>query len=104
NSHPASVFMGDVGSLALGGALGLVSIIIKKELLLIFIGGIFVVEVLSVILQVLSVKIRRRKLFLMSPIHHHFQLRGLHESKVIIRFWIVAIILAFLSLAILKLQ
>jgi len=104
NAHPASVFMGDVGSLALGGVIGLISVIIKKELLLLFIGAIFVAEVMSVIIQVISVKTRKKRVFLMSPLHHHFQLQGIHESKIIIRFWVVSIILAFLSLAILKLQ
>ena len=104
NSHPATVFMGDTGSLALGGVIGLISVLIKKEILLFFIGAIFVAEVLSVILQVLSVKFRKKKLFLMSPLHHHFQLQGMHESKIITRFWIVAIVLALLSLATLKLR
>ncbi|NQT22930.1 MAG: phospho-N-acetylmuramoyl-pentapeptide-transferase [Candidatus Omnitrophica bacterium] len=104
NSHPAQVFMGDTGSLALGGAIGIVSVIIKKEILLIFVGGIFVVEVLSVILQVLSVKITGKKIFLMTPLHHHFQLLNISESKIIIRFWIVAIMLALLTLATLKLR
>jgi len=104
NSFPASVFMGDIGSLALGGAIGVISVLIKKEVLLVFMGGIIVAEVMSVILQVLSVKIRKKKLFLMSPIHHHFQLKGIPESKIIIRFWIVAIVLALISLVSLKLQ
>lgn len=104
NSHPANVFMGDTGSLALGGAIGIVSILIKKEILLLLVGGIFVIEVLSVIAQVLSLKIRKKKIFLMTPLHHHYQLKGLSESKIIIRFWIVAIILALLTLATLKLR
>jgi len=104
NSHPATVFMGDTGSLALGGAIGVVSIFIKKELLLFLVGGIFVIEALSVILQVASFKLTKKRIFLMSPIHHHFQLLGWSESKVTIRFWIVAIILAFLSMSTLKLQ
>jgi len=104
NAHPASVFMGDTGSLALGGAIGIISLIIKKEILLIMVGGIFVVEVLSVILQVLSLKITGKRMFLMSPLHHHFQLKGIHESKIIIRFWIVAIVLALATLSTLKLR
>jgi phospho-N-acetylmuramoyl-pentapeptide-transferase len=104
NSHPASVFMGDTGSLALGGAIGTVAVLIKKELLLFLVGGIFVVEALSVVLQVIWFKLTRKRLFLMSPIHHHFQLAGWPESKITIRFWIVAIVLALVSLATLKLQ
>lgn len=104
NSHPASVFMGDVGSLSLGGALGVVAVFTRKELLLLIVGGIFVAEALSVILQVGSYKLRKRRIFLMAPIHHHFQLQGLAETKVVIRFWIVSIILALWGLASLKLQ
>ncbi|MBI3316131.1 MAG: phospho-N-acetylmuramoyl-pentapeptide-transferase [Candidatus Omnitrophica bacterium] len=104
NSHPASVFMGDVGSLSLGGALGVVAVFIKKEFLLLLVGGVFVVEALSVILQVTSYKLRKKRIFLMSPIHHHFQLQGLSESKVVIRFWIVSLILSLWGLAALKLQ
>ncbi len=104
NSHPASVFMGDMGSLSLGGALGVVAILTKKELLLLIVGGIFVVESLSVILQVTSYRYRKKRIFLMAPLHHHFQLKGLSESKVVIRFWIVSIILALWGLASLKLQ
>ena len=104
NSYPASVFMGDTGSLALGGALGIVSVLIKKEFLLLIVGGIFVVEVLSVIIQVISFKTRGKRIFLMSPLHHHFQLKGWHESKITVRFWIVSIILALFGLATLKLM
>ncbi len=104
NSHPATVFMGDTGALSLGGAIGIVSILIKKEILLFFAGGIFVIEALSVILQILSVKTRKKRIFLMSPIHHHFQLKGWHESKITIRFWIIAAILALLSMATLKVR
>jgi len=104
NSHPASVFMGDTGSLALGGAIGTVAVLIKKELLLFLVGGIFVVEALSVVLQVIWFKTTGKRLFLMSPRHHHFQLAGWPESKITIRFWIVAIVLALVSLASLKLQ
>ncbi len=104
NAHPASVFMGDIGSLSLGGAIGVVAVLIKKELLLLLAGGIFVAEALSVILQVASFKSRKKRIFLVAPLHHHFQLRGLAESKVTIRFWIVAAILAVLSIATLKLR
>ncbi len=104
NSPPATIFMGDTGSLALGGGLGVVAVFIKKELLLFLVGGIFVIEALSVLLQVLWFKTTRKRLFLMSPIHHHFQLLGWPEPKITVRFWIVAIILMLLSLATLKLQ
>jgi len=104
NSYPAQIFMGDTGSLALGGALGIVAVLIKKELLLILAGGVFVVEAVSVIIQVLVFKATGRRFFLMAPLHHHFQLKGLSESKVIIRFWIVSVILLLLSLATLKLR
>lgn len=104
NSYPATVFMGDTGSLALGGGLGVVAIFIKKELLLFLVGGIFVIEALSVVLQVVWFKTTKSRLFLMSPIHHHFQLLGWVENKIIIRFWIVAIVLALFSLSTLKLQ
>ncbi|MBI3616145.1 MAG: phospho-N-acetylmuramoyl-pentapeptide-transferase [Candidatus Omnitrophica bacterium] len=104
NSHPATVFMGDVGSLALGGAIGSVAVLIKKELLLVLVGGIFVLEALSVILQVASFRLTGRRIFLMAPIHHHFQLKGWPESKVTIRFWILGAVLALLSLSTLKLR
>ena len=104
NSHPATVFMGDTGSLAIGGGLGVVAIFIKKELLLFLVGGIFVIEALSVVLQVIWFKTTKKRLFLCSPIHHHFQLLGWAESKITVRFWIVAIILALASLSTLKLQ
>jgi phospho-N-acetylmuramoyl-pentapeptide-transferase len=102
NCHPAKVFMGDTGSLAIGGALGTAAICTKQELLLVIIGGIFVMEAMSVILQVGSFKLRRKRIFKMSPIHHHFELLGWHESQVIIRFWILSIMLALFGLAILK--
>jgi phospho-N-acetylmuramoyl-pentapeptide-transferase len=104
NAHPAEVFMGDVGSLALGGAIGTVAVIIKQELLLIFVGGVFVIEALSVMIQVVSFKLRGKRVFRMAPIHHHFELIGWKESKVIIRFWIVALIFALFSLSTLKLR
>ncbi len=104
NAHPAEIFMGDTGSLALGGAIGIVAVLIKKELLLLLAGGIFVTEALSVILQVASFKLRKKRIFLVAPLHHHFELKGLSESKVTIRFWIIAAILALLTLATLKLR
>ena len=104
NCYPAQVFMGDVGSLSLGGALGTVAILIKQELLLIPIGGLFVIEALSVILQVGSFKLRGKRVFRMSPLHHHFELSGWKETKVVVRFWIIAIIFAMVSLATLKLR
>lgn len=104
NAHPADVFMGDVGSLALGGALGTIAVLIKQELLLPFIAGVFVLEALSVIIQVTSFRLRGKRVFLMSPLHHHFEALGWEESKVIIRFWILGVILALFSLTTLKLR
>jgi phospho-N-acetylmuramoyl-pentapeptide-transferase len=104
NTHPAEVFMGDVGSLALGGAIGTVAVIIKQELLLPFFGGIFVLEALSVILQVGSFKLRGKRIFLMAPLHHHFEQLGWSESKVIVRFWIGSLIFALFALTTLKLR
>ena len=102
NCHPAKVFMGDTGSLAIGGAIGTAAICTKQELLLVIIGGVFVIEALSVILQVGSFKLRGKRIFAMAPIHHHFELRGWHESQVIIRFWIVSIVLAMAGLGLLR--
>lgn len=102
NCHPARVFMGDTGSLAIGGALGTAAIATKQELLLVIIGGVFVMEAMSVILQVGSFKLRKKRIFRMSPIHHHFELLGWHESQVIIRFWILSIMFALFGLALLK--
>jgi len=104
NAHPAEVFMGDVGSLALGGSMGTVAVLIKQELLLPFIGGVYVIELLSVVLQVGSYKIRGKRIFKMAPIHHHFELLGWKESKVIARFWIAGLIMALFALATLKLR
>ncbi|HXV78219.1 MAG TPA: phospho-N-acetylmuramoyl-pentapeptide-transferase [Candidatus Polarisedimenticolaceae bacterium] len=104
NCHPAEVFMGDVGSMAMGGALGTVALMIHQEVLLILVGGLFVIEAASVILQVGSFKLRGKRIFRMSPLHHHFELIGWSESKVVIRFWIMAIIFGLLSLATLKLR
>ncbi len=104
NAHPAEVFMGDVGSLALGGAIGTVAVVIRQELLLPFIGGIFVLEAFSVILQVGSYKLRKKRIFKMAPLHHHFELMGWSESKVIVRFWIGALVFALFALTTLKLR
>lgn len=104
NSHPAEVFMGDVGALSLGGMLGLVAVLTKNELLLTVIGGVFVLETLSVITQVASFKLTGKRVFKMAPLHHHFELKGWPESKVIVRFWIISIILALASLSTLKLR
>jgi phospho-N-acetylmuramoyl-pentapeptide-transferase len=104
NAHPAEVFMGDVGSLALGGAIGTVVVIIKQELLLPFIGGVFVIEALSVILQVGSYKLRKKRIFKMAPLHHHFELLGWSESKIIVRFWIASLVFALFALTTLKLR
>lgn len=104
NAHPAEVFMGDVGSLSLGGTLGVIAVIIKQEILLFFVGGIFVIEALSVIVQVGSFKLRGKRIFRMAPIHHHFELLGWSESKVIVRFWIVALVFALFALTTLKLR
>ncbi|TAM80640.1 MAG: phospho-N-acetylmuramoyl-pentapeptide-transferase [Acidobacteria bacterium] len=104
NAYPAEIFMGDVGSLSLGGAVAAVAVIIKQELLLPFIGGIFVIEALSVILQVGSYKLRRKRVFRMAPLHHHFELQGWKESKIIARFWIAALICALFALTTLKLR
>jgi phospho-N-acetylmuramoyl-pentapeptide-transferase len=104
NAHPAEVFMGDVGSLALGGAIGTVAVMIKQELLLPFIGGVFVIEAMSVILQVGSFKLRKKRIFKMAPLHHHFELLGWSESKIIVRFWIASLIFALFALTTLKLR
>jgi phospho-N-acetylmuramoyl-pentapeptide-transferase len=105
NAHPAEVFMGDVGSLALGGAIGTVAVVIKQELLLPFIGGVFILEALSVVLQVGSYKLRNgKRIFKMAPLHHHFELMGWSESKVIARFWILALVFALFALTTLKLR
>ena len=105
NAHPAKIFMGDTGSLPLGGAFGLMGILLKHEFILVILGGIFVVEALSVILQVGSYKLRNgKRIFKMAPIHHHFELSGWHENSVVVRFWIVGIILLFVTMTILKVQ
>ncbi len=104
NSHPAEVFMGDTGALSLGGGIGVIALFIKKEFLLIIAGGIFVLEALSVVLQILSVRMRNKRVFRAAPLHHHFQLMGWPESKVIIRFWIISLICAVCALLTLKIR
>ena len=104
NTYPAQVFMGDVGSLALGGALGTVAIITKHEILLAIVGGIFVAEALSVIFQVLSYKFRKKRIFQMAPLHHHYEMKGWAEPKITVRFWIIAAILALVAMSTLKLR
>jgi phospho-N-acetylmuramoyl-pentapeptide-transferase len=104
NAHPAEMFMGDVGSLALGGALGTVAVIIKQEILLLSIGGVFVLEALSVIIQVGSFKLTGKRVFRMAPLHHHLELMGWSKSKIIVRFWIIALVFALFSLTTLKLR
>ena len=105
NSYPAQVFMGDTGSLALGGILGVCAILLRREFLFALIGGVFVIETLSVILQVLSFRIRKgKRIFLCAPIHHHFQMKGWHESKVVIRFWMLGLLFALIGIASLKFQ
>jgi phospho-N-acetylmuramoyl-pentapeptide-transferase len=104
NSHPAEVIMGDTGSLSLGGVIAVISIMIKKEILLFIVGGVFVMEAASVIIQVASFKLTGKRVFRMAPLHHHFELLGWAESKVVIRFWILGGLFAILSLSTLKLQ
>ena len=104
NSYPAQVFMGDVGALSLGAAVGLIAIIVRQEIVLIIMGGIFVIEALSVIIQVLSFKYRKKRVFLMAPFHHHFEQKGWAEPKVVVRFWIISFILILIGLATLKLR
>ncbi len=104
NTFPAQVFMGDVGSLSIGGFLGIMAVLTKNELLLVVLGGVFVVEALSVITQVISFKLTGKRIFKMAPIHHHYELKGLTETKIIVRFWIISILLAILSLSTLKLR
>ena len=104
NSYPATVFMGDTGSLALGGALGTVALLIRKELLLVIVGGIFVVEALSVILQVGLFRLTKKRIFKIAPLHHHLQFLNWPENKVIVRFWIIAALLALLTIVTLKIR
>ena len=104
NCFPAQVFMGDVGSLAIGGAMGMVALLIRKEILLIIVGGVFVLEALSVIIQIASFKIRKKRVFKMAPLHHHFQISGLSESKIIVRFWMLSTLFALFALLTLKIR
>jgi len=104
NAPPAMVFMGDTGSLALGGALGVVSVVTKHELVLVIVGGLFVLETVSVIVQVASFKLTGRRVFRMAPLHHHFEEKGWAEPTIVIRFWIIAVVLALVGLATLKLR
>lgn len=104
NTYPAQMFMGDVGSLALGASLGIVAVMSKNEILLVVVGGVFVIEALSVIFQVLSYKLRRKRVFLMAPIHHHYELKGWPEPQIIVRFWIISIICSLVALSTLKLR
>jgi phospho-N-acetylmuramoyl-pentapeptide-transferase len=104
NTYPAQVFMGDVGSLSLGAALGTIAVITKQEFLLVIVGGIFVIEALSVIIQVFFYQVRKKRVFRMAPIHHHFELKGWAEPKIIVRFWIIGIILGLVAISTLKLR
>jgi phospho-N-acetylmuramoyl-pentapeptide-transferase len=104
NAHPADVFMGDVGSLSLGGVIAVISLIIKKEILILIIGGVFVLEIASVVIQVASYKLRKKRVFKMAPLHHHFELSGWAETKVVIRFWILGGLFAIIALSTLKIQ
>jgi phospho-N-acetylmuramoyl-pentapeptide-transferase len=104
NAPPAQIFMGDTGSLAMGGAIGTIAILVKHELVLVIIGGLFVIETLSVIIQVLYFKMTGKRIFLMAPLHHHFEKLGWSESTIVIRFWIIAMVLALIGLSTLKLR
>jgi len=104
NAHPAEIFMGDVGSLSLGAGMAVVAVLIKQEVLLLFIGGVFVIEAISVILQVGSYKLRGKRIFKMAPLHHHFEALGWAESKIIVRFWIAGLVMALFALTTLKLR
>ena len=104
NAYPAMVFMGDVGALALGAALGVIAVLVRQEIVLMIMGGVFVMETVSVIMQVVSYKLTGRRIFRMAPIHHHFELKGWPEPRVIVRFWIITVILVLIGLATLKLR
>jgi phospho-N-acetylmuramoyl-pentapeptide-transferase len=104
NAHPAEIFMGDVGALGLGGAMAVIAVLIKQEVLLVFIGGVYVIEAISVILQVGSFKLRGKRIFRMAPLHHHFEALGWAESKIIARFWIAGLVMALFALSTLKLR
>jgi phospho-N-acetylmuramoyl-pentapeptide-transferase len=104
NTHPAEIFMGDVGSLSLGSGMATVAVLIKQEILLLFVGGVFALEALSVMLQVGSYKMRGKRIFKMAPLHHHFEALGWQESKIIVRFWIAGLVMALFALTTLKLR
>ena len=104
NTYPAQVFMGDIGALSLGAAIGIVAVIVRQEIVLIIMGGVFVIETVSVILQVASFKLVGRRIFRMAPLHHHFELKGWPEPRVIVRFWIISLILVLIGLATLKIR
>ena len=104
NTYPAQVFMGDVGSLALGSAIGIITVIIRHEYVLLVMGGVFVVEALSVMIQVVSFKLTGKRVFRMAPLHHHYELKGWPEPRVIVRFWIITFVLVLIGLALLKLR
>jgi phospho-N-acetylmuramoyl-pentapeptide-transferase len=104
NTYPAQVFMGDVGALALGAALGVVAVVVRQELVLLIMGGVFVIETLSVMIQVASYKLRGKRVFLMAPIHHHYELKGWPEPRIIVRFWIITVFLVLIGLATLKIR
>ena len=104
NAYPAMVFMGDVGALALGAALGILAVLVRQELVLMIMGGVFVMETVSVIMQVASFKLTGKRIFRMAPIHHHFELKGWPEPRIIIRFWIITVILVLIGLSTLKLR
>ena len=104
NTYPAQVFMGDVGSIPLGASIGLVSILIKQEMLLLILGGVFVIEALSVIIQIISFRLFGKRIFLIAPLHHHFEKQGVVESKIVVRFWIVSILLSVFAIITLKLR
>ena len=104
NTYPAMVFMGDIGALALGAALGTVAVIVRQEIILLVMGGIFVIETLSVMIQVASFKLTGKRVFRMAPIHHHFELKGWPEPRVIVRFWIISVVLVLVGLATLKVR
>ncbi|MCK4587657.1 MAG: phospho-N-acetylmuramoyl-pentapeptide-transferase, partial [Gammaproteobacteria bacterium] len=104
NTYPAMVFMGDIGALALGAALGIVAVVVRQELVLLIMGGVFVMETVSVIMQVASYKLTGKRIFRMAPLHHHFELKGWPEPRVIVRFWIITVILVLVGLATLKIR
>ena len=104
NTYPAQVFMGDIGALALGAALGCIAVLVRQELILLIMGGVFVIETLSVVVQVLSYRIRGKRVFLMAPIHHHYELKGWPEPRIIVRFWIITVVLVLIGLASLKIR